>query len=372
MRRPVAPLWLSGPSRWAGLSHAQARAGLALVALLVLASWLALLGPGPPPVSHAPANRADDQADVMLYEAIVDGVRHGSNYYQVAAEALRAGDYPLRPFVAFRLPTLAMVQAALPEWAILATLWTLAAAVFVTWYGRLAPAFARPPPRLVAMALLAGGLMAFVQPDLAHFHEVWAGLLVALSLALRRPGRWVEAASFGLAAVLIRETAALYVGVMAVLALAEGERREAAGWAGVGVVLAVAVALHAHAVAQVVRPLDPASPGWAGMLGFGFFVRSMAISTALGLAPLWLGAPMVALALVGWASWRDPLALRAFTSLAAYALLIAVAGRTDTFYWALLVAPMLPVGLAFGLDGVRDLLAGALDTRRITVTRIAR
>jgi len=372
MRRPAAPLWLSGPSRWAALTQGQARIGAALVALLVLASWLALLSPGPPPVSHDPANRADDQADVVLYEAIVDGVRHGGNYYQVTAEALRAGDYPLRPFVTFRLPTLAVAQAALPERAVVAMLWVLAAAVFVAWYARLTPAFARAPPRLIAMALLAGGMMAFVQPELAHFHEVWAGLLVALSLALRRPGRWIEAAAFGLAAVLIRETAALYIGVMAVVALAEGERREAAGWALVAVVLAVAVALHAHAVAQVVRPLDPASPGWSGMLGFGFFVRTMSVSTALALAPLWLAAPLVALSLAGWASWREPLGLRVFGTLAAYTLLLSLFGRTDTFYWGLLVAPVLLVGVAFALDGMRDLFGGALDRRRITVTRMVR
>lgn len=372
MRRPTAPVWLAAPSRWATLTQGQARIGLALVAVLILASWLALLSPGPPPVSHDPANRAEDQADVVLYEGIVDGVRHGGNYYRVAADALRAGDYPLRPFVTFRLPTLAVVEAAVPGWAVVAMLWMLAAAVFVAWYTRLTTAFARAPPRLVAMALLAGGMMAFVQPALAGFHEVWAGLLIALSLALRRPGRWIEAAAFGLAAVLIRETAALYVAVMAVVALAEDERREAAGWTLVAVILGIAVALHAHAVAQVVRPLDPASPGWSGMLGFGFFVRTMSISTALSLAPLWLAAPLVGLALAGWASWREPLGLRVFATLATYALLLSLFGRTDTFYWGLLVAPLLLAGLAFALDGMRDLAAGAIDSRRITVRRMVR
>jgi len=372
MRRPLAPLWLSTPSRWSALPQRQARGVLALVALLVLASWLALLSPGPPPVSHDPANRGDDQADVVLYEGIVEGVRHGGNYYRVAAEALRAGNYPLRPFVTFRLPTLAVVQAALPEWAVLVLLWLLAGAVFVAWYNRLAPAFVRWPPRIIALALLAGSMMAFVQPELASFHEIWAGLLVALSLAVRRPGRWVEAVALALAAVLIRETAALYVGVMAVIALAEDEHREALGWAAVAVVLAVAVACHANAVAQVVRPLDAASPGWSGMLGFGFFVRTISISTAIGLAPLWLAAPLVALAMAGWASWREPLGLRVFATLAAYALLLSVFGRTDTFYWGLLIAPMFLVGLAFALDGMRDLIVGALDARRITVTRMVR
>jgi hypothetical protein len=182
----------------------------------------------------------------------------------------------------------------------------------------------------------------------------------------------MPAVAFGLVAVLIRETAGLYLALMAAIAWIEGDRREALGWAAAIGVLAVAVGLHAHAVAQVVRPLDPASPGWSGLLGFGFFVRTMTISTALGLAPLWLAAPLVGLAVFGWAAWRDPLGLRVLAVTAAYALVLALFGRTDTFYWGLLVAPTLLVGLAFALDGVRDLVVGALDRRRITVTRMVR
>ena len=56
--------------------------------------------------------------------------------------------------------------------------------------------------------------------------------------------------------------------------------------------------------AQVVRPLDPASPGWTGMLGFGFFVEAMTLSTALRLAPMWLAALLMGFTLFGWAAWK--------------------------------------------------------------------
>lgn len=361
-------LWLRQPSRFAGLSRRQARIGLVLVAALVLLCLTALLTPPPPAVTGE--GRATDQADVVLYEGIVAGVRHGGRYYDVAAAALRAGDYPLRPFVTFRLPTLAQVQAALPPLATPGLLYLLAFAVFLAWAARLVPALNRRPPVIVALALLAGGMVAFVQPELAAFHEIWAGLLIALSLALRRPGRWVEAAALGLAAMLIRETAALYVAVMAVLAWRDGARREAFGWAATVAVLALVVALHAQAVAGVVRPLDPASPGWSGLLGPGFFVTTLAVSTALMLTPLWLAAPLLALAFTGWAAWRDPLATRALAMFAAYGLLLAVAGRPDTFYWGLMVAPTVLIGLAFAPDGLHDLWTRArLPRRKITVTR---
>ena len=109
-------LWLAEPSRFAGLSKGKARLALAGLVLLLLATLTALTVPGPPPVSGDSAKRGDDQADIVLYEAIVDGVRHGGNYYAVAAQELRRGDYPLRPFITFRLPTLAMVQAQMPHW----------------------------------------------------------------------------------------------------------------------------------------------------------------------------------------------------------------------------------------------------------------
>jgi hypothetical protein len=247
----------------------------------------------------------------------------------------------------------------------------LAAGVMLAWYRRLRPVFIRPPPLLIAMVLLAGGMGAFIQADLAAFHEVWAGLLVALSLALRRPGQWVAAVGVGAIALLIRETSALYVGIMVVLAWIEGDRREALGWAGGLVLLAIAVVAHAHAVAEVVTPVDPASPGWAGMLGFGFFVEAMTLSTALRLAPVWLSALLMGFTLFGWAAWRDPTGLRAIATFSAYALLIGLFGRTDTFYWGLMVAPAILVGLAFAPDGLRDLIAAGFPKRRkITVTRL--
>ncbi|MFC3581582.1 hypothetical protein [Sphingomonas hylomeconis] len=372
MSRPLTPLWLSAPSRFAALKPIPARWGLALLVLVLAASLTALASPGPPPVSHSPATRADDMADVVLYESIVSGVRAGGNYYAVTAAALRTGNYPLRPFITFRLPTLAMVQSLLPAPVTIALLYLLAAGVLLAWFVRLRPAFARAPPRAIAVILLAGGMAAFVQADLVGFHEVWAGLLIALSLALRKPNRWVEAAAFGMIAMLIRETAVLYVGIMAMLAFAEGHRREAWGWVATLAIFAVVVTLHAYAVSQVVRPLDPTSPGWSGLLGFGFFVKTMTISTALNLAPAWLAALLVGLTLFGWAAWRDPLALRALATIGAYALLLGLFGRTDTFYWGLMIAPTILIGLAFLPDGLRDLIVAARDRRRITVTRMIR
>ena len=366
MRRAAPPLWLTRSGRFATVTRAQAVAILAALALLVAASLTALGAP----IDTGGTDGPGGMGDLALYEAIIDGVRAGGHYYQLAADTMRAGSYPLRPFVTMRLPTHAVVQAALPLAASLALLWLLAVGVAAAWWVRLADALARPLPRVAAMILLAGGMIAFVQVDLIAFHEIWAAQLVALSMALRRPGRWLDAAALALVAMLVRETAALYVLVMGGLALLEGQRREALGWLATFLVFLAALAAHAHGVASVTGPLDPASPGWSGMLGFGFFVRAIVTSDVLRVLPLALAAPLVALALFGWATWRDPLGLRAAATFTGYAAAIALFARADTFYWALMPTPVFLVGLAFVPDGLRDLARGLLDRPRVRVHRI--
>ena len=369
MARSATPFWLTAPTRFAALRSTQARWGLGLLALLLLACLTALATAVPPPVSKDPGKRADDKADVLLYESIVAGLRNRGDYYTVTATALRRGDYPLRPFVTFRLPTLAVIEASIPPVGSVMLLYTLAAGVLVSWAMRLRPAFARAPPLAIALVLLIGGMAAFVQVELVNFHEVWAGLLIALSLALRRDDRWAHAVAFALMAMLIRETAALYVLAMATLALIEGRRREALSWGAALAVMVPVIAAHAWAVSRVVDSADPASPGWAGLLGFGFFVKTMSISTALAVAPAWLSALLVGLALFGWSAWPGSLARRALATFAAYALLLSLFGRVDTFYWGLMIAPAFLIGLAFAPDGLKDLIAQARDRRRVTVTR---
>ncbi|WP_425229485.1 hypothetical protein [Sphingomonas sp.] len=357
---------LTAPSRFAALTQAQARVALAVIAALILLSWTALIAADPTGASDG----AQAGSDVQLYTGIVDAVRHGGSYYASTADALRVGHYPLRPFVTFRLPTLAVVEAWLPPIVTPMLLYTLAIGVALAWVERFREAFRRPFGAVAATLLLAGGAVACWQVELAAFHEIWAGLLIALSLARHAPGRWLEALGWALAAALIRETAAAYLVVMGLYAWREGDRREAIGWAAALAALATVVALHAWAVAQVVTAADPSSPGWAGLLGPGYVVRTWYASTALSLLPLAFAAPLVALTLAGWTAWAAPVATRAAATLLAYALLLATAGRLDTFYWGLLTAPILLIGLAFVPDMLRDLIAAALDRRRITVRRV--
>src|SRR3546814_13937741 len=131
------------------------------------------------------------------------------------------------------------------------------------------------------------------------------------------------------------------------VALPEGGSREARGGAAKVRVFAVFVAVHIHAVGMVVEPGDLTSPGWQGMMGLGFVLESIAVSTALAALPIWLASALLLVAVIGWAGWNDPLATRTLATLLVYALLIGLFARADNFYWGLMIAPVALIGLAF-------------------------
>lgn len=354
--------WLRAPTRFTTWPRALC-AGLLAVLVLVMTYGIAIERTWINAEAGAPAaGSAKGGTDKLLYERIVGEMRAGTPYYIATAPALREGDYPLKPFVAFRLPTLATMLAWLPPLVSRALMLMLVAATVIAWAVRLMPAFTRPTTAAVACLLLVCGVAVTLQPAMIVFHEIWASLLIALSLALRRDDRWWPSVVVGLLAVLIRETALPYILAMTGFALLERRWREMAAWSGVVALFGIALTLHAAQVATVVLPGDPTSPGWAALGGWRFFISAMRLTTPLTLMPLWVSALAVPLALLGWASWRTPWALRTLAILCGYALMLTLFGRPDNFYWGLLIAPLLLVGLAFAPIALRDLLRGAFGS----------
>lgn len=348
-----------GSSRFENVSPATARVALFLLAAMLLLCLSSLAAPAPPPAKGGAENAATDREDILLYERIVAGMRAGESYYPLAARSLRTGNYPLKPFVTFRLPTLASFQALLPPAGTMLLMVLLAAAVMAAWHRAFRDLLSETRARLIASALLLCGVAVVVKPELVAFHECWAALLIALSLALRSDRRWAASVIVGLAAMSVRETAALYCATMAGMALLERRPKEMLGWCASLAVFAAGVALHAHHVAEVLLPGDPASPGWAGLLGFGFVVNVLTSTTSLTLVPPVLAAVLVGFALFGWAAAGGAFARRVGATILAYSMLLALFCRADTFYWGLMIAPMVLVGLVFAPAGLRDLIRAA-------------
>ena len=342
------------PTRLANLKQ-----GPALVLIVLLLAGL--IASAWPTSSAAPRGRTSiaEQSDPDLYRSIIGRVRAGDPYYPAVAEELRKDGYPMRPFLTFRLPTQAVIYAKVSEPVMFGVQIMLAIAVLLAWFRRLAPG-APLWLRAIVMPLLLAGVAGLLQPVTSLFHESWAALLRALAIAIRRPGHAAGAIVAGGIALMVRETALPMVVMMGGLALVDKRWREALGWAAAIGLFALYLGWHAHEVALVVQPTDPETPGWKSMLGLPFSLTAMAAVTAATILPVAVAAPVFLLSLFGWGSVREPWALRAALTIGGYEAMLALFARPDTFYWALLAAPLSLMGLAFLPAALRD-LAGALD-----------
>ncbi|MFM7027497.1 MAG: hypothetical protein ACKOXK_02325 [Chakrabartia sp.] len=348
---------MAGLSRYAGLSGNMARAVMAALALLMLASlW---------PATHIPPEKvlivngkpAERDADLRLYEAITRRIAAGESYYVAAADEQRHRSYPLKPFVTVRLPTLAFVSAKISPWALHGLVLTLAAAVVLAWRRRLRGELPMPAQEIAAALLLIPGMTLINTGYYLTVHEIWAGLLIALSLALYRPQQWGLAWLAAAAAVAVRELAVPYILLMAAFALYNRQWREFAAWVGLILLLAIGLYAHMQALAAVLRPGDPASGPWTVMGGPGAALSFIHLTAGLrGVSPL-IGYPFILLCLFGWLGWRSETGLRVVLLMAGYGLLFMLTGRDVNFYWGLLLAPLLMPGLAFLRPAFGDLLA---------------
>ena len=327
---------------------------LLLLAALTVRSDLLPGGSGNPDTAPsaataaaAPAQAATRDTDLLLYDRIAERVGAGENYYRVAVEEQRARDFPVRPGLAVRLPTLALISGMLGPWgmgglAVLLGLGTLAA-----WFWRLEHERGGSDYRVYVLLLLVIGMAGGFKPQYLALHEVWAGVLLALALALHRRGRWLGSFIAAGLALFLRELALPFVLLMGALAFFRGDRREGMAWCGLVLVFALCLALHLAHVAQVTGPADPLSPSWFALRGMGGWTSNVILSSPLYLLPGWLAAPLVLLPLLGWAGWKTDLGLAGFLLCLGYGAAFMIAGRDANFYWALVVMPVWFIGLAF-------------------------
>jgi hypothetical protein len=306
------------------------------------------------PIAHADAGRGD----VALTLQIIDDVAKGQSYYAAVAAEYRRWHYPLRPAVAVRSPLLALAMAALPDDAARSlTLRVLLIAVMAAWSWRLHRLYGRPVIAGVGLLLLCLGLLPGFAAHAYTFHDIWAGALLALSLAVYDPRRWWWSVVLGFFAVAVRETAFPCLLAMGAAALFEGRRREALGWTAAMAAFLAVFAVHAHLLALQLKPDDQVSVSWLGLGGWPFVLLNAKWNALLMFAPPWLTAVLVPLMLLGLAAWPGPLGLRLALICAGYNLAFLVAGRPDNYYWGLIIAPLMALGLLAAPGGFFRLAA---------------
>jgi hypothetical protein len=195
--------------------------------------------------------------------------------------------------------------------------------------------------RMIALVVffLSTMLAVVVSPDLALFHEVWAGELIALSLAAGACRLRSLSLAAGGAAVSIRELAVPYIVVMAVIAWRDRRRREAAGWVAILGGFCLFFAWHASQVSRFVPEGAPAN-SWIRFGGWCFVLRTAAANPLFFVLPTWAAAFYIPFA--SWGLWRWSPRVAAVVTLYLGAFMIG--GRTDNWYWGYVVAPLLPLG----------------------------
>ena len=286
--------------------------------------------------------------DLLLYDRVIERIGQGENYYVVAAQEHRKLDYPLRPGVAVRLPTLAYLDWALGEWGQMAAAIVLMLAVLWAWWVRLGDEGCSARTRRMGTALIFFGASLGLNRYYFVLHELWAGQLLALSLGLHRPGRrWFGALAVAALALAIREHSLPYVLLMGAFALWREDRKEALAWGALVALFLAAVAVHLHFVAQQVLPSDPLGPSWLALRGLSGWLSNVVLSSNLRFLPHWLAGPVVLLSILGWAGWKRELGAFATLLYLGYGLTFMIVGRPDNFYWGAIVAPAMFVGLAF-------------------------
>lgn len=369
-RRDAAPEW----DRFARWRPWPARLLLAaIVALLVLAaltpltasmdgtpSEVATFSVAAPEASDAPVERDEDLA---FYDRVIARIAAGENYYDFIVEEQRSRNYPVRPGIAVRLPTLAYIHAWLDEAGMVFVAMLLMGATIWAWWKRLGDEPGGDPLRRIGAALMFMGASLGINRYYFVLHELWAGMLVALAFGLHRPGRWGWALAVAALALAIREQVLPFVLLMAAMAAWRRDWRETAAWVLLIAAFAAAMAWHLSQISPQVLPSDPESPDWLVLRGLSGWLGNIVLSSNLRFLPQEIAGPVVLLMVLGWAGWKSPAGVTGTFLYLGYGLAFMLAGRANNFYWGAVVAPAMWVGLAFLPMALRSLFVSARGSR---------
>ena len=364
-----APAW----DRFAHWSAWPARVLLAVVAvLLVLAALTPLTATQdgapaevpemPLPGENAPTDsdaRPERDKDLAFYDRVIERIEGGESYYDFIVEEQRASNYPLRPGVTVRLPTLAYIHAWLGKSGMIVVAIALLLATVWAWWRRLSDEQGGARVRILGTALMFMGGSLGLNRAFFVLHELWAGMLVALAFGLHRPGRWGWALAVAALALAIREHVLPFVLLMGAMAAWRRDWKEAAAWGALVAVFLAAMAWHVAQVTPQLLPNDPESPDWLVLRGLSGWLGNIVLSSNLRFLPHEIAGPIVLLMALGWAGWKSPAGTTGTFLYLGYGLAFMLAGRANNFYWGAVVAPAMFVGLAFLPMALRSLVRSA-------------
>src|SRR5262249_32969223 len=343
---PTAP----AITRFAGLARWQAIMTLALWLALLAAIILAALTskrPAPPPGRGG--------SDLQLYRAIITRVHNGENYYNAAGAELRAQGYPTGSLFNWRPPLYAWLIGRLPSPVWAQAILGLFALVTLIWAFRAIHRESGPAGAIAAALLMVGAFYWCLDGEAYLAQELWAGVLIAFSVAAYGLGRWPWGVAAGVAALFLRELALPYCLLTVVLAWRDRRRLEAAIWVGGFALYGLFLAYHGMEVARRMSPADRLPASWIQFGGVPFVLSTCRMNEWLFKLPTWITAIYLWLALVGFTGWSSSIGVRSALTATGYMAAFAVVGQRFNEYWGLLYAPLLPFGIVWAPAAFRDL-----------------
>ena len=300
---------------------------------------------------RAPAEPDLEMIDHALFTMTVDEMRDGAGYYEATEDAFAIVYGPERAELTetvrgFRPPTLFLIWRLLPNDR---AIW-LAYVLVATLAGVLSAGLARFPPLgiLVSIYLLGLGMLNTGGGWMAQFTttELWAvPVMLGAILAVRRE-RWWLAASLGLLAVMVRETAAPLLVVGAALALVG--RLPKRPWLTSLATAAGLYGLHAILASEFIDPgVATALPSRAEIPGS--LLRIVGMGLPAGLV---VGLILWVLAIIRvFRREQHPLLTSAYLWLPLIGLVL------ERHYWGIMVVPFTLIwGIEEGADVVARLI----------------
>jgi hypothetical protein len=343
-------------------------------ALLLLAAFLTLstfAGPRLEPPPPASATVGAHYTDRELYREITRRVGEGQDYYAAAAATQRAHGYPTSPPWVFREPAEAWLMSRMPSdlvgWGVLLL---LAATAVVGMRNAVDQVPALAWIRIACTLLFGLGLATVATPAAPYLHENWTAALIGLSLASWRGGdsdgrgRWRLAVVFGLLACLVREIALIYLLVMAAFAIRERRWSEVLGWSAALALLAVVLGAHFYLASRQHLVADGVSPGWVRFPGWPFAVLAARRNVILAVLPAPLASLVLLAGLLGLVSLRSPWLWRIAGVIGVFLVVFMVVGRPDNYYWGMMIAPFVAMGLPFAPTALVQLARSAAGRGR--------
>jgi hypothetical protein len=341
---------------------------LAFALLLVLSAVVPITSgtsrPAPATSSETAAEsgeaKPERDTDLAFYDRVIERIAKGESYYDFIVGEQRASNYPVRPGLAVRLPTLAYLDAWLGRPGQIAAALALMLATLVAWWRRLGEEPGGDPRRIWKVAFVYFGVSLGLNSYFFVLHELWVGGLLALAFALHRPGKWQASLAVAALALAIREHALPFVLLMAAMAFWRRNWKEGAAWSALAAAFLALLAVHLQIVSAQTLPSDPQSDSWLALRGLGGWLTNVVLSSNLRFLPHWLAGPLVIVAMAGWAGWRSPAGTFGTFLFLGYALAFAIAGRANNFYWGMMIAPTLFLGFAFAPQALGSLWRSAI------------